>query len=341
MCSSCKSESTAWFHKKGENFSSPTLIRYADDLVVIHENLSVVQRCQQIIAEWLQDMGLELKPSKTRITHTVESYEGCVGFDFLGFNIRQYRVSDEYSARNPKGEILGFKTLIKPSKEAIKRQIEKIGKIINAHKSASQGALIGKLNPVIKGWANYFSAVVSTKTFSKIDHIIYQQLLAWGKFTHPHTPVKQIVNKCWQTIGGDHWVFATKEGNEITARLQKHSQTKIVRHEKVKGEASPYDGNLVYWSTRRSKHPECPERIAELLRQQEGKCAWCKLHFREEDLLEIDHILPISQGGKDIKSNRQLLHRHCHDKKTALDTVKHQEQLAHEELTRYLDDNPW
>ncbi len=205
----------------------------------------------------------------------------------------------------------------------------------------SQEALIGKLNPVIRGCANYYSAVVSTRTFSKLDHIVYQQLLAWGKFTHPHTSVKQIVNKCWQTIGGDHWVFATKEGGKITARLQKHSQIKIVRHEKVKGKASPYDGNLVYWSTRRSKHPECPERIAELLRQQNGMCVWCKLQFREEDLLEIDHTLPISQGGKDIKSNRQLLHRHCHDEKTALDTSKLQEQLAHEEFTRYLDDNPW
>jgi RNA-directed DNA polymerase len=196
-----KCQRETWFHKKGENFSSPTLIRYADDLVVIHEDLTVVQRCQQLIAEWLQDMGLELKPSKTRIAHTFTEYEGCAGFDFLGFNIRQYRVADEYSAKNPKGEILGFKTLIKPSKEAIKRQIEKLGKIINAHKSTSQEALIGKLNPVIRGWANYYSAVVSARTFSKLDHIVYLQLLAWGKFTHSHTSVKQIVNKCWQTIG--------------------------------------------------------------------------------------------------------------------------------------------
>jgi RNA-directed DNA polymerase len=336
-----KHQRETWFHKRGEYFSSPTLIRYADDLVVIHEDIAVVQRCQQLISEWLQDMSLELKPSKTRITHTFEKHDGCVGFDFLGFHVRQYRVADEYSAKDPQGRILGFNTLIKPSKEAIKRQTEKIGKIINAHKSASQQALIGKLNPIIKGWANYFSAFVSARTFSKLDHIVYQQLLAWGKYTHPRTPVKHIIDKCWQTIGSDHWVFATKEGDKITTRLQKHSQTKIVRHVKVKGDASPYDGNLVYWSTRRSKHPECPERIAELLRQQEGKCAWCKLHFREEDLLEIDHILPVSQGGKDVKSNRQLLHRHCHDKKTALDASKLQEQLAHKEFARYLDDNPW
>ena len=330
-----------WFHKKGTDFITPQVIRYADDLVVMHENLAVIQRCQQIIAEWLKGMGLELKPSKTSITHTLEKYEGKVGFDFLGFNIRQHQVADKYSAKDSRGKVLGFKTLIKPSKEAIKRHVEKIGRIIEAHKSAPQGALIGKLNPIIQGWANYYSAVVSKETFSKIDHIIYQQLLAWGKYTHDGTPVKEIVRKCWQTVGKDHWVFATKEGNEITAQLLKHAKTPIVRHEKVKGEASPYDGNLVYWSTRRKKHPECPERIAELLRKQKGKCTWCELHFREDDLLEIDHILPTSQGGKDVSSNRQLLHRHCHDEKTALDALKLHRQLAHEELARYLDDNPF
>jgi len=54
---------------------SPELIRYADDFVILHEDLNVVQRCQQIISEWLSDMGLELKPSKTRLAHTLYKYE--------------------------------------------------------------------------------------------------------------------------------------------------------------------------------------------------------------------------------------------------------------------------
>jgi RNA-directed DNA polymerase len=332
-----KSGRETWFHKKGEHFLPPQLIRYADDFVVIHENLAVVQRCQQIIAEWLKDIGLELKPSKTRISHTLEKYEGNRGFDFLGFNIRQYRVAAEYSAKNFRGEAVGFKTLIKPSKEAIKRHVVKVGKIIDAHKSVPQKGLIQHLNPVIRGWANYYSTVVSKETFSEIDHIVYQQLLAWAKRTHPGTPVKGIVKKCWQTVGKNHWVFATKESNEITTRLLKHAETPIVRHEKVKGEASPYDGNLVYWSTRRKNHPECPKKIAELLRKQQGKCNWCGLHFREDDLLEIDHILSTAQGGKNVTSNRQLLHRHCHDEKTARERM----QLATKELERELDDNPF
>ncbi|MCA1995430.1 MAG: reverse transcriptase N-terminal domain-containing protein, partial [Coleofasciculus sp. S288] len=49
----------------------PILIRYADDFVVVHEDIEIVQKCQQVIQTWLSNMGLELKPSKTRLCHTL------------------------------------------------------------------------------------------------------------------------------------------------------------------------------------------------------------------------------------------------------------------------------
>ncbi|MEH1767908.1 MAG: reverse transcriptase N-terminal domain-containing protein [Nostoc sp.] len=63
-----------WYHKKGTKFRSPQVIRYADDFVILHKDITVVQRCREIISEWLIDMGLELKPSKTRLTHTLNEY---------------------------------------------------------------------------------------------------------------------------------------------------------------------------------------------------------------------------------------------------------------------------
>lgn len=57
--------------------------------------------------------------------------------------------------------------------------------------------------------------------------------------------------------------------------------------------------------------------MATLLRWQKGRCAHCGLFFTTEDLPEVDHIIPTSLGGKDGYDNRQLLHRHCHDTKTA------------------------
>ena len=67
------------------------------------------------------------------------------------------------------------------------------------------------------------------------------------------------------------------------------------------------------------KHPEMPMPIASLLKKQKGKCAHCELFFKDEDVIELDHIIPKSKGGKDEYKNWQLLHRHCHDEKTRTD----------------------
>ena len=67
------------------------------------------------------------------------------------------------------------------------------------------------------------------------------------------------------------------------------------------------------------KYPEMQTEKAVLLKRQNGCCAYCGLHFRDGDLLEIDQITPKSKGGKNTRNNKQLLHRHCHDLKTAQD----------------------
>ena len=65
-----------------QKVKSLTFIRYADDFLLIHHDLNVVQRCRELISEWLKDMGLGLKPSKTRIAHTLiseQSEDGLAG----------------------------------------------------------------------------------------------------------------------------------------------------------------------------------------------------------------------------------------------------------------------
>ncbi|MFM6064490.1 MAG: HNH endonuclease, partial [Microcystis panniformis] len=56
-----------------------------------------------------------------------------------------------------------------------------------------------------------------------------------------------------------------------------------------------------------------------LLKKQQGKCNRCGQYFTPSDLIEVDHIHPLSLGGKDEYKNLQLLHRHCHDDKSASD----------------------
>jgi RNA-directed DNA polymerase len=131
------------------NRSGLSLIRYADDFVILHENITVVQRCKEIISEWLQGIGLELKPSKTRLAHTLNQCEQeRPGFDFLGYTIQQFPVGKYHSKQ-------GFKTIITPSKKKQKVHYDQIANGIEAHKAAPQAALISHLNPIIRGWANY------------------------------------------------------------------------------------------------------------------------------------------------------------------------------------------
>ena len=307
---------------KRDNRFSISLIRYADDFVVMHENLNVVQKCMEILSEWLRDMGLELKPSKTRLCHTLDSFNDAKpGFNFLGFNVRQFRVGKSQSGTKSNGSSLGFKTIIRPSDEKMKVHYERVASIIDAHKAAPQAALIGHLNPIIKGWANYYSTVVSKEAYTAQDHFIYLKLRAWAKRRHPNKSSSWRTKKYWKTIGGDNWVFATAQEGKNPMRLAKHAATSIVRHKKIKGEASPYDGDLVEWSSRMGKYPGVSKGVSTLLKEQKGKCTHCGMFFKDGDVWEIDHIIPKSKGGKNDEKNLQLLHRHCHDTKTANDEL--------------------
>jgi RNA-directed DNA polymerase len=145
-----------WFpHRWRPWRRSPNVIRYADDFVVLHSDYEVVQQCQTLVSAWLEEMGLELKPSKTRITHTLAVSEGTPGFDSLGFHIRQYPVGKAKSGKNGHGRVQGFKTLITPSTTALHRHVRHLREIVRLHRHAEQATLIQRLNPVMRGWAYY------------------------------------------------------------------------------------------------------------------------------------------------------------------------------------------
>ncbi len=297
-----------------------SLIRYADDFVILHENLEQLKKCQNIISEWLTQYDLELKPSKTKVVHTLmELNDNKPGFDFLGFNIRQYLVGKYQSGKNSKGKKLGFKTIIKPSKDSVKKHYEKLTNTIGKMKNVQQTVLISELNPIIRGWCNYYRTVCSKEIFSKISHLLFLRLQRWAYRRHPNKNKHWITDKYWKSINLDNWAFSTIY-NENIVTLTKHSKINIIRHTKVRGTNSPYDGNTTYWASRMGKHPEVKSAIAEKLKKQKGKCVWCNLTFQEEDIIENDHIIPKQIRGSNNKDNRQLLHRHCHDTKTRIET---------------------
>jgi RNA-directed DNA polymerase len=298
-------------YSKEKRRKALSLIRYADDFVILHESLEVIEKCKGIIEQWLKGYGLKLKESKTKITHTLNQHEGNCGFDFLGFNVRQYPLGKYHK----KDHI----TLIKPSQKSVKRHLKKIGDTIRRMKSAPQSALIGVLNPIINGWANYYKTVCSKETFAECDHIIYQMLKRWSERRHPNKGKKWVKNKYWHTIGNRNWVFASQRKDGSLIELELHKSKKIQRHPFLKTARSPFDGDFVYWGTRLGRHPLMPAGKAKLIKRQKGCCNLCGLKFQFGDLLEIDHVIPTSRGGNNKYENLQLLHRHCHDQKSIID----------------------
>ncbi len=293
----------------------PLVIRYADDFLVLHRDKTVIEEATQRASRWLAEMGLELKPSKTRITHTLHTHEGNVGFDFLGWNIRQYPVGKTHAGKTggPTSQRLGFKTIIKPSDEAVRRHLLRIKEEIQKHQSHTQEFLIGSLNRVIRGWCNYHRKVSANQTFAKVTHLTCLKLIRWGARRHGNKSAHWRHQKYWSS--GKEWRFGQLGG----VRLMKHSDFHFVEHVKVRDTKSPFDGDWSYWATRMGRYTDLPANKAKLLKQQQGKCSFCGLYFRDGDVLEIDHITPKSQGGREEYKNMQLLHRHCHDQKTAGD----------------------
>lgn len=308
-----------------------TLVRYADYFVVLHPTLDVVTTTKALIEKLLQDIGLELKPEKTRITHTLDRVgQETPGFDFLDFNIRQYPVGKGATGKNPHGKPFDFKSYVKPSKKAVKAHYQKLAHEIDKLKSCqSQTELIKRLNPIITGWSKNYSKVNSAETFKELDHLLTLKLIAWAKARHLHKSTKRWIRKYFGTKGGSTWVFrVVTEGKDFY--LTYHEDFDIQKFVQVQGETSPNNSQLTYGATWMEKSAELPTRVTQLVKKQKGKCIECSMYFTDEDGIEVDLLLSRSKGGKDTYSNIQLLHSHCHDIETRRNGTHDKSQVIEE-----------
>ncbi len=279
--------------RKNKRNNKVHVIVYADDFVVIAKEKWIVEELKQVISKWVMDkMGVVLSPEKTKITSIND------GFDFLGFNVRQYDTGN--------GRV---KTLIKPSKESIKGIKEKIRVVCKEGKSLSQDVLISKLNPVIRGWANYYRYGVSSEVYSSLDNYTWECIWNWCIKRHNNKGKFWTKNKYF----GNNWVFSIGK-----YELYRMKTTKIKRFTKVRGNEHPFNGNDEYWEKRIYANKDMPLHT-KILKSQSYKCKWCSQKFAYNDVIELDHIIPKVLGGTDKLENLQLLHGYCHDRKTAID----------------------
>ena len=210
---------------KSRNPQKVNFLRYADDFIVTADSEETAKEIMELIELFLKERGLELSEEKTLITHIDE------GFDFLGWNFRKYN----------------GKLLIKPSKKSIDNVTRKISDTIKDGKAWPQKNLIGALNPIITGWTNYHQSVVSKDIFSKLDYRVWNMLWRWAKRRHPKKSRSWIAKKYWHSEGTRNWVFSTEK-----TKLKLFSDTKIVRHTRLKLNMNPYL-DKEYFGVRRYK----------------------------------------------------------------------------------------
>jgi RNA-directed DNA polymerase len=170
------------------------LVRYADDFIVTAKDKETIEQViLPLVRKFLAERGLTLSEEKTKITHINE------GFDFLGFNIRKFRNNT---------------LLTTPSKDAQKRFCEKIRKTIEANKCVKQKSLIMMLNPIIKGWGNYYKYGTSANVFHRMDWEIFKKIWQWARRRHPQKCKGWVKDKYFRTLNGHSWRFAADMGKK-------------------------------------------------------------------------------------------------------------------------------
>lgn len=230
---------------------------YADDFIITGATKAVLEDyVKPAVERFLGERGLNFSPEKTRITHISE------GFDFLGVNSRKY----------------DGKFIQKPAKDNVKRFLEDIRSVIKSHSSAKTEVLISILNSKIRGWANYHRHNCAKRTFNYVDAQIYQALWRWAKRRHPMKCGKWLQQKYFRAQGMRRWIFSTrirdKEGNSCYLDLISAAKTPIIRHVKMRAEATPYDPQYhAYLSHRLSQRRGKPSRRI----QPQWQRAWWEL----------------------------------------------------------------
>ncbi len=292
------------------------VIRYADDFVVTAKDKESLERLKIQINQWLSGRGLEISEEKTRIVHIKD------GFDFLGFNLRQYEVKGDDG-------VLRDKLIIKPQKSKVLGFCKKVGETIDSMKTKTPEQVIRKINPLLRGFVNYYRGVCSKETFSKISHRIWWYLWRWARRRHPNKSKKWVKEKYFRTKTTykkgkkevKNWILFYKDmdrrGRRETRDLFDIQSVSIIRHIKVKGTNSLDDPELVeYWQNRQTKSGKVRwsegSKYESVANAQGWKCPVCHEHLFNDEEVETHHIVPVRNGGSDDIDNLQHLHSVCH-----------------------------
>jgi len=147
-----------------------TLVRYADDFVIVCRSRRECEEARSRVQGILRRLGLTLHPAKTRL---VELVDGKESFEFLGHRLRK-RMSGRLWA--DKGRRLYFLQR-EPSPRAMKRIREKVRALTRRSRChADLREVIAQLNPVLRGWGNYYRTGNAARRFNQVDSYVWRRL---------------------------------------------------------------------------------------------------------------------------------------------------------------------
>jgi len=211
------------------------LIRYADDFIITgHSEELLRMTVKPLVESFLAERGLVLSSEKTLITHIEK------GFDFLGQNIRRY----------PHGKLF-----IKPARKSVVSVLAKVKQIVREYLGSTAHLLINRLNPIVRGWANYHRHVVSKRVFARLDAAIFRMLWGWAHARHRRKGAGWIKQKYFDRVNTRDWWFfgdtVDARGSPLRVRLFHAASVRIVRHVKVRSGLNPYDPSWTPYLSRR------------------------------------------------------------------------------------------
>jgi len=277
--------------RRREHLGNFIHIRFADDFVILSNGTKEATiRVKEEVATFLKDeLKLTLSEEKTAITHVFD------GFDFLGFHIRKYK--DTKGVR------------IMPTKKNIQAIKDKIAGFLGRQKhEEAVVAIIYALNPIIRGWANYYRYVTSSKVYGDLDYYLGKKFLKWfrGRYRLPKRKGylqarkwldrEEPLHLCQFTeIESKRFGWKTQIGNPY------------LRKEPIKRMNSiPIQMTKWYGKAERDA-----DLRLECLKRDSGICQICK---RPKINLVAHHIIPVIMGGADELDNLITICQDCERK---------------------------
>jgi group II intron reverse transcriptase/maturase len=147
-----------------------TLVRYADDFVVVCRTARECERAEGRIRVILERLGLELHPDKTR---RVELFDGKEGFDFLGCHLHKRLSGKLWEQRRQRLYFLQRW----PSQRSMQRVRQRVKELTPGSRChADVRDVIADLNPVLRGWGNYFRTGNAARRFNQLDSYVWRRL---------------------------------------------------------------------------------------------------------------------------------------------------------------------